>query len=136
MGNFVLSTNRIITIFYNPLWRKRIEEAKRKRSFNFFDNLASRDWGTCAVGETVKLNPELDIAVSNITKIPCSFNLYKAGFYFMEAVLKNNVEEAEKIFEEIRRYAYEERQAKYKRWMDQNDFNITEEDNKEPSLRN
>ena len=92
-------------------WRKELKEAKERGFFSVSCIKSAKSWGTCAVGSRLQVdNPQLARYFSELFMIegdvdtPATFltdDARKLGNNFYDAVKTNDVELAEKYFNEI-----------------------------------
>lgn len=93
-------------------WLTRIREAKARGGFTQDDVFRANSWGSCAVGESVARVAGLDRALIQPTISAASYQLAfrlkdedkldEKGMDFMAAVQEDRVEDAERLYREIR----------------------------------
>ena len=90
-------------------WRERIVAARARGRFDADDLMASRNWDTCAVGEQRAAMPDIIIYRA---VYPSWSTAYRApidpllkdlgdGDHFVDAIYRNDVDEAERLLDAI-----------------------------------
>jgi hypothetical protein len=88
-------------------WREEIKEAKIKGVFEYTVSESAEDWGCCAVGTkfTIKQRTNLEPEHWNYKDAQkyLTFQAYLLGTKFSKLVDNDQVDKAEKVFNEIRK---------------------------------